>query len=115
MKNKTNAVQVIARATKCPDFEPDEIFSLMRRLNMNEKGLAILMNVTPATVRLWTSGAVKPCGTAKRIIGCIWITMLRFLRQMPNTTSRQHHIGMIFQARLTIADRPVHMPLCIAL
>ena len=68
MKNKTNAVQVIARATKCPDFEPDEIFSLMRRLNMNEKGLAILMNVTPATVRLWTSGAVKPCGTAMRIM-----------------------------------------------
>ena len=54
MKNKTNAVQVIASATKCPDFEPDEIFSLMRRLNMNEKGLAILMNVT--------------CGTAKRIM-----------------------------------------------
>ena len=52
MKNKTNAVQVIARATRCPDFEPDEIFSLMRKLNMNEKGLAILMNVTPATVRL---------------------------------------------------------------
>ena len=23
MKNKTNAVQVIARATRCPDFEPD--------------------------------------------------------------------------------------------
>ena len=68
MKNKTNAVQVIARATRCPDFEPDEIFSLMRRLNMNEKGLAILINVTPATVRLWTSGAVKPCGTAKRIM-----------------------------------------------
>ena len=64
MKNKTNAVQVIARATRCPDFEPDE----MRKLNMNEKGLAILMNVTLATVRLWTSGAVKPCGTAKRIM-----------------------------------------------
>ena len=68
MKNKTNAVQVIASATRCPDFEPDEIFSLMRKLNMNEKGLAILMNVTHATVRLWTSGAVKPCGTAMRIM-----------------------------------------------
>jgi hypothetical protein len=46
MKNKTNAVQVIAKATKCPDFEPDGILSLMRKLIMNEKGLAILMNVT---------------------------------------------------------------------
>ena len=68
MKNKSNAVQVIASATKCPDFDPASVHALMRKLNMNEKGLAVLMNVTPETVRLWTAGAVKPCGTAKRIM-----------------------------------------------
>jgi putative transcriptional regulator len=26
------------------------------------------MNVTPSTVRLWTSGAVQPSGTAKRLM-----------------------------------------------
>lgn len=32
---------------------------------MNEKDLAILMNAKPATARLWTSGAVRPCGAKK--------------------------------------------------
>ncbi|MFR2621268.1 MAG: helix-turn-helix domain-containing protein [Clostridia bacterium] len=35
---------------------------------MNEKGFALLMNVAPSTVRLWTSGAAQPCGTAKRLM-----------------------------------------------
>ena len=26
------------------------------------------MNVSPSTVRLWTSGAAQPCGTAKRLM-----------------------------------------------
>lgn len=34
----------------------------------NGKGFALLMNVTPTTVRLWTAGAVHPCGTAKRLM-----------------------------------------------
>ena len=38
------------------------------KLDMNEKGFALLMNVTPSTVRLWTSGAVQPSGTAKRLM-----------------------------------------------
>lgn len=68
MKQKTNAVQVISKATKSPNFEPDVIHALMKKLDMNEKGFAVLMNVTPETVRLWTAGAVKPCGTAKRLM-----------------------------------------------
>lgn len=35
---------------------------------MNEKGFALLMNVTPSTVRLWTCGAAQPSGTAKRLM-----------------------------------------------
>ena len=41
---------------------------LMEKLDMNEKGFALLMNVAPSTVRLWTSGAVQPSGTAKRLM-----------------------------------------------
>ena len=40
----------------------------MKKLDMNEKGFALLMNVAPSTVRLWTSGAAQPCGTAKRLM-----------------------------------------------
>lgn len=68
MKKDNTAVKVIATAAKCPDFAPETIRQLMRKLDMNEKGLAILMNVTPETVRLWVAGAVKPCGTAKRLM-----------------------------------------------
>lgn len=30
--------------------------------------LRVLSNVAPSTVRLWTSGAAQPCGTAKRLM-----------------------------------------------
>lgn len=68
MKQKSNAVQVIASTTKCPNFNPAAIRDLMKKLDLNDKGFAILMNVTTETVRLWTAGAVKPCGTAMRIM-----------------------------------------------
>ena len=38
------------------------------RLGINEKGFALLMNVAPFTVRLWTSGASQPSGTALRLM-----------------------------------------------
>ena len=68
MKQKSNAVHVIASTTKCPNFKPAAIRDLMKKLDLNDKGFAILMNVTAETVRLWTAGAVKPCGTAMRIM-----------------------------------------------
>ena len=52
MKQKPNAVQIIASTTKCPSFKPAAIRELMKKLDINEKGFAILMNVTPETVRL---------------------------------------------------------------
>ena len=43
MKKDNTAVKVIATAAKCPEFAPETIRQLMRKLDMNEKGLAILM------------------------------------------------------------------------
>jgi putative transcriptional regulator len=40
----------------------------MKRLDVNEKAFALLLNVTPMTIRLWTSGAVRPCGTSRRLM-----------------------------------------------
>lgn len=59
---------MIAEAARCPEYGPDMVKALMEKLDMNEKGFALLMNVTPSTVRLWTSGAVQPSGTAKRLM-----------------------------------------------
>lgn len=61
-------LQMIAEAARCPDYGPEMVTSLMKNLDMNEKGFALLMNVTPTTVRLWTSGAAQPCGTAKQLM-----------------------------------------------
>ena len=41
---------------------------MMEKLGINEKGFALLMNVAPFTVRLWTSGASQPSGTAMRLM-----------------------------------------------
>ena len=56
-KIENTALQMIAEASRCPDYGPDMVKSLMKKLDMNEKGFALLMNVAPSTVRLWTSGA----------------------------------------------------------
>lgn len=68
MKNENTALHLIAEAARCPDYGPEMVKTLMEKLDMNEKGFALLMNVTPSTVRLWTSGAAQPCGTAKRLM-----------------------------------------------
>ena len=77
-KIENTALQMIAEASRCPDYGPDMVKSLMKKLDMNEKGFALLMNVAPSTVRLWTSGAAQPCGTAKRLMQIyetrIWIS-----------------------------------------
>ena len=69
MTNTENtALQMIAEAARCPDYGPDMVKALMEKLDMNEKDFALLMNVAPSTVRLWTSGAAQPSGTARRLM-----------------------------------------------
>ena len=68
MNNEKSAIQVIAGAARCPEYSPSMVKALMKKLETNEKAFALLMNVTPSTVRLWTSGAAQPCGTAKRLM-----------------------------------------------
>lgn len=61
-------LEIISSMTTTPEYSPDTIQQLMARLNLNEKGFAVLMNVLPMTVRLWTSGAVQPCGQSVRLM-----------------------------------------------
>lgn len=67
-KTENTALQMIAEAARCPEYGSDRVKALMEKLDMNEKGFALLMNVAPSTVRLWTSGAVQPSGTSKRLM-----------------------------------------------
>lgn len=67
-KTENTALQMIAEAARCPEYGPEMVTALMKKLDVNEKGFALLMNVTPSTVRLLTSGAVQPSSTAKRLM-----------------------------------------------
>lgn len=68
LNTENTALKMIAEAARCPEYGPDMVAALMKKLDMNEKGVALLMNVTPSTVRFWTSGAVQPSGTANRLM-----------------------------------------------
>lgn len=64
----SKAAQTISEVGKVPQCTPQEICSLMDKLDMSEKGFAFIMNVTPTTVKLWTTGAAAPCNPARRLM-----------------------------------------------
>ena len=68
MNTPKSAIQVIASASKTPEYTPSAVKALMKRLDMNEKAFALLMNVTPQTVRMWITGAARPCTIARRLM-----------------------------------------------
>lgn len=69
MKEKDNAsLKAISGVSKVPEYGPAAVKKLMARLDLNERALAMLVNVTPLTVRFWTTGAAKPCGPSRRLM-----------------------------------------------
>ena len=68
MKNEKNAIRVIAGASRCPEYSPAMVKALMKKLDTDERAFALLMNVSPLTVRLWVTGAARPCGLARRLM-----------------------------------------------
>lgn len=63
-----NSIRAIANMSTTPDYSPEAIVQFMNRFALNEKSLALLMNVTPMTIRLWTADAAKPCGLSRRLL-----------------------------------------------
>ena len=69
MKNKDAlTMKTISGLSKVPEYSPAAVKKLMARHDLNERAFAMLMNVTPHTVRLWTTGAAKPCGLSRRLM-----------------------------------------------
>ena len=68
MKNTQTSIQIIADASRVPEYPPEAIKRLMSRHDLNEKAFALLMNVNPYSVRLWTSGAARPCNITRRLM-----------------------------------------------
>jgi putative transcriptional regulator len=67
-RTDTNPLGVIAAASEVPAYNPAAVKSVMEALGLNEKAFALLMNVTPITVRMWTTGAARPCGLSRRLM-----------------------------------------------
>lgn len=65
MKTENTVLQMIAGAARCPEYGLDMVKTLMEKLDMNERAFALLMNVAPSTIRLWTSGAARPDGSCR--------------------------------------------------
>ena len=63
-----NTVRTIVNVTTTPDYSPEAVKLIMQRLQLNEKGLALIMGIAPMTVKLWIVGAVKPCGLSRRLL-----------------------------------------------
>jgi putative transcriptional regulator len=58
----------ITNITETPDYTPETIKQIIGQLKINEKSLALLLNVSPMTIKLWMAGAVKPCGLSRRLM-----------------------------------------------
>jgi DNA-binding transcriptional regulator YiaG len=67
MKNEQISA-VITNVTKSPNYTPERVASLIKRLEISEKAFALIMNVTPAKVKLWLAGAVTPRNLSKRLM-----------------------------------------------
>jgi len=63
-----NAIRTITNVTTTPFYTPEAIKTLMRRLKLNEKSLALLLNVAPVTVKFWITGAVNPSNLSRRML-----------------------------------------------
>ena len=61
-------MQIIGKISRTPKYPPGEIRRLMAKLDLSEKGFALLMNVSDKTVLLWAKGAARPCGSARRLM-----------------------------------------------
>lgn len=72
MKNtKANAfitLNSLSKLTARPSYTPEKIQRLMRKLNLNERGLAVILNVSPYTIRLWLKGKMNPCNPSSRLL-----------------------------------------------
>ena len=68
MNTEKTAIRAIAGAARCPEYSPSMVKALMKKLETNEKAFALLMNVTPSTVRLWMTGDARPCSMARRLM-----------------------------------------------
>ncbi len=51
-----------------PDYKPEEIIAIRRKLNLSQAALAALFNISTSTVQKWEQGRKKPTGATKKLL-----------------------------------------------
>lgn len=67
-KQNTSHSKALKAFSQVPAYPAKSIKALIERLDQTERTFAAIMNVSQYTVRLWVTGAVSPCTTARRLM-----------------------------------------------
>lgn len=65
---KQSIISQLNNIAEQPRYTPDEIKKVMKKHGLNERSLAIILNLSPYTVRQWTNGKAKPCNPSCRLL-----------------------------------------------
>lgn len=61
-------LKILATLARIPIYTASDILELMDGMGVDERGFALLMNVSTTTVHQWTNGKVIPSGAARRLM-----------------------------------------------
>ena len=69
-KNSKARVRILSTVDPVPvaEYKPADVAKLRKDINMSQKGLAIMIGVSPRTVESWEAGKSIPSGVATRIL-----------------------------------------------
>ena len=64
---------------KVPEYSPEKIISIRKKLRLSQAALASIFNISPSTVQKWEQGNKKPTGASKKLLDLIEIKGLETL------------------------------------
>ena len=69
-KNSKARVRILSTVDPKPvaEYKPVDVTRLRKGLNLSQKGLAIVIGVSPRTVESWEAGKSTPSGIATRML-----------------------------------------------
>jgi putative transcriptional regulator len=72
-KNSKSHVRILSTVDPIPvaEYKPADVARLRKGLNLSQKGLAVVIGVSPRTVESWEAGKSAPSGVATRILHLI--------------------------------------------
>lgn len=54
-----------------PEYSPQKIVSIRKKLSLSQAALASIFNISPSTVQKWETGNKKPAGASKKLLDII--------------------------------------------